>query len=232
MPRVLGVDGCRAGWLGSWKSAPGFPEARIWPTLEELLAETGAVVVAIDIPIGLPERGDRRCDVDARTRLGGGRSSSVFSAPQRSIVAASSFEEANRLRRAAEGKGVSRQAFGIFAKVHEVDRLLQQQPDVRGRLWEVHPEVSFAELAGGPIVPKKRSREGKRIRIEALQKFFDDDAFARVRESIPRREAGDDDILDALACLWTAERIDLGVAVSIPTLVPLDPLGIPMRIVY
>ena len=189
-------------------------------------------MIAIDIPIGLPERGDRRCDVEARTRLGGGRSSSVFSAPQRGIVGATSFEEANRLRRDVEGKGVSKQAFGIFAKVDEVDRLLQSRPELRGHLWEVHPEISFAELHGAPILARKRSRDGKRIRIEALQKHFDDDAFARIRESIPRREAGDDDILDALVCLWTAERIDLGVAVSIPKLVPLDPLGIPMRIVY
>lgn len=232
MPRVLGVDGCRSGWLGSWKSAPGYPEARIWPALESLLAETGAEVIAIDIPIGLPERGDRRCDVEARTRLGGGRSSSVFSAPQRTIVGASSFEEANRLRREVEGKGVSKQAFGIFARVDEVDRLLRSRPELRGRLWEAHPEVSFAALHGAPILQRKRSREGKRIRIEALQKHFDDEAFARIRSSIPRRDAGDDDILDALACLWTAERIDLGVAVSIPKLVPLDELGIPMRIVY
>jgi predicted RNase H-like nuclease len=42
----------------------------------------------------------------------------------------------------------------------------------------------------------------------------------------------DDDILDAFAALWTAERITSGVAVTLPENKPLDSTGLPMRIVY
>jgi len=37
-----------------------------------------------------------------------------------------------------------------------------------------------------------------------------------IREAVPRPEAGDDDILDALAALWTARRIHSGEAVRLP----------------
>lgn len=232
MPRETGVDGCRGGWLAAWKARPGEPTARVFPNVEAIISELTPKVLAIDIPVGLPDLGERRCDVEARVFLGAKRHSSVFPAPVRAILAAATYDEANRLRREAEGKGMSKQAYGIHAKVCEVDALLQRRPELRGVVWEVHPEVSFAALRGEPIVQGKRSREGKDLRVAALRKHFDDEAFPRIRALVSRREATDDDILDALVCLWTAERISHGRAVSIPPLVPLDPVGIPMRIVY
>jgi predicted RNase H-like nuclease len=231
MPRDVGVDGCPGGWLAAWRAAPGEPEAKVFPTIEATVLALAPRTLAVDMPVGLADRGDRACDRAARAILGN-RASSVFPAPPRPLLRATSWEEANRLSREIEGKGISRQAWGLFEKVRELDGLLQRRPELRAVIWEVHPEVSFAALQGQPIAEKKRTREGKTIRLAALMRYFDEDAIGRIRGEIARADAGDDDILDALICLWTAERISLGVAVTLPPLVPLDGTGVPMRIVY
>ena len=57
---VLGVDACRAGWVGAVLE-PGAPRPRVVvaPTITELVSmvreSLGIVVVGIDIPIGLPD---------------------------------------------------------------------------------------------------------------------------------------------------------------------------------
>jgi predicted RNase H-like nuclease len=55
---------------------------RAW-NLAEVAAIKGLEFVVIDILIGLPDRGSRACDVEARALLGKPRSSSVFPAPIR-----------------------------------------------------------------------------------------------------------------------------------------------------
>lgn len=70
-------------------------QATIGRRFRELLDTVPAAsIVAVDIPISLPERGWRRADVEARRFLGK-RSSSVFATPPRAAVEASSSEEAN-----------------------------------------------------------------------------------------------------------------------------------------
>jgi predicted RNase H-like nuclease len=231
MPRDVGVDGCPGGWLAAWRSAPGEPEAKVFPTIDAVVFALAPQTLAVDMPIGLSDSGDRLCDRTARAILGN-RASSVFPAPPRPLLRAQTWEEANSLGRELNGKGVSRQGFSLFEKVRALDDLLQRRPELRAMIWEVHPEVSFAALHGEPIAEKKRTREGKEIRLAALQRYFDGEAIARIRNEVTRAEAGDDDILDALICLWTAERISLGIAITLPPLVPLDSTGVPMRIVY
>lgn len=232
MPRSLGVDGCRGGWVAAWKRAPGEPEVRLYRTLAALVDELTPAVLAIDIPVGLMDRGERACDALARARLGAGRASSVFPAPIRPILDAPSWDEANRIGRTVHGKGISKQAFALVPKISEVDSLLRRRPELRAVVWEVHPEVSFAELLGAPVLAPKKSRRGRDIRLDALRRLFDEEALDAARRAIPREDAGEDDVLDALVCLWTAERVDMGQAATMPALVPLDPVGIPMRIVY
>ncbi|HSN69073.1 MAG TPA: DUF429 domain-containing protein, partial [Thermoanaerobaculia bacterium] len=203
----------------------------VFPTIDAVVFGLAPQTLAVDMPVGLADRGDRLCDRAARAILGN-RASSVFPAPPRPLGRAKSWEEANRLSRELEGKGISRQAFGLFEKVRALDDLLQRRPELRAMVWEVHPEVSFTELYGAPIAQKKRTREGKDVRLGALRRYFDGEAIDRILAEVPRKEAGEDDVLDALICLWTAERISLGVATTLPALVPLDATGIPMRIVY
>ena len=69
---VVGVDGCRAGWLAVRLNRRGAPESRIFPDLASLWSACHqAALILVDIPIGLPEAAnDRDCDRAARKVLG------------------------------------------------------------------------------------------------------------------------------------------------------------------
>ena len=64
---VLGVDACRTGWVGVLLTPDRPPAVLAGATITALveLARESATpaVVAIDIPIGLPDRGPRQADL-------------------------------------------------------------------------------------------------------------------------------------------------------------------------
>ena len=209
MTVVLGVDGCRGGWIGALL-VDDRVEFVVGGTITDLVAAVGVVpaVVGIDIPIGLPDAGSREADVAARRELPVGRKSSVFPTPVRAAVAAATWQEANRAHRDATGKGLSHQGFNLCRKIAEVDawiRVVVGMP-----VLEVHPEVSFAAM-GADTVPSKRTAEGRRTRLAAL-------AAAGLRlPDVSRTAAYDvDDALDACAVAWTARRHARGESRSLP----------------
>jgi predicted RNase H-like nuclease len=78
---VLGVDGCRSGWLICQYEFTAhqlsFDVKRTFPDLLQDAAD--AQRIGIDIPIGLTEDGSaRRCDTEARRMLGTPRASSAM----------------------------------------------------------------------------------------------------------------------------------------------------------
>jgi predicted RNase H-like nuclease len=94
-------------------------------------------------------------------------------------------------------------------KLLEVDQWVRRaSPPV----VEIHPEVSFAELAGTPLTASKKAWVGMVRRLELLAAagivIPDDLGAAGV--------AGVDDVIDAAAAGWTARRIALGEAQSLP----------------
>jgi len=185
--------------------------------------------VAVDIPIGLPGRGARDCDVQAR-RLLGIRRSSVFPAPIRPILTAASYADASLIRRQVEGKGVSIQTWAILSKIVEVDAFIRADQTRCQIVREVHPEVSFFFLNGKrPMSAAKTRAAGQAERLAILRERSGE---AVVEALAQRRQLNYkvDDILDALATLWTAERIARGKAVSIPSRPPVDAHGLRMEI--
>ena len=226
LTRIAGVDGCRPGWIAMVKDGASIAP-RLCISDEDLVALfRECAVVAVDIPIGLAERGPRSCDHHARRFLGR-RASSVFPAPLRPLLALSEYAEANRVARNLQKRGISKQGWAIVRKVDQIDRLLQRHRELRGRVYEVHPEVSFAVWNGGPpIEASKHTKEGLAARRTLVTAHFGDQAL----QSIPRG-AREDDALDALAALWTAERIFEGRARELGD-AHMDQTGLPMRIVY
>jgi|GEM_PF-91876 len=224
LTRIAGIDGCRAGWIVVVKNG-GELETRILSSDEDLVALFAqCAVVAIDIPIGLADAGARACDVHARTRLGK-RASSVFPAPLRPLIRLQDYVEANRLARELQGKGISKQGFMLYAKVAQIDRVLQRHRELRGRVYEIHPEVSFTMWNDGtPVEASKHSREGIEARRALAMRHFG------LVPDAPRG-AREDDLLDAMAALWTAERIAAGRAQELGDM-HVDLTGLPMRIVY
>ncbi|MEB3321681.1 MAG: DUF429 domain-containing protein [Synechococcaceae cyanobacterium] len=228
--RLLGVDGCRAGWLAV-EHAPGadLAEATLHPTARSLADTPGWAWIAIDIPIGLPERGCRTCDLQARQLLGP-RRSSVFPAPIRAVLPARSHGEACALSRKVQNAGIPVQAFHLLGKIGQVDRLLRSEPARAKRMVESHPEVAFLVWNGGrPMRHPKRTAAGRAERL-ALVEQLHPGSFAHIRSRFRRRDVADDDILDALALLRTAGRLARGEALLLGAPGDRDGRGLPMRI--
>lgn len=233
MSIVCGVDGCKNGWvvaakdLGSgavtWCSIQSFRElANHFPAPQ---------VIAVDIPIGLLASGPRDCDVEARRLLGKPRSSSVFPAPIRPVLEASSYKEASSLRFQAESKKMSQQAWAIVPKIIEVDRTLREKIFSQVQVREVHPEVCFYHLSGGnPMCHGKKTSAGKMERLAILKELYSDVPKALADKR--RLKCSTDDVLDAFAALWTAERIVTGTFGRLPKGSPIDGHGLRMEILY
>lgn len=232
MTTIGGADGCPGGWVCVERdTVTGDIFAEVLPTTRELL-ERGRylAVLTVDIPIGLTEAEPRECDLQARHLLTSKRSSSVFPAPVRAALEAASYLEACELSEAACGKRVTKQAHAIMWRIREVDAMLRSEPELRARVREIHPEVCFYAWAGHPMQHGKRTREGRAERLELVEEHFAG-AFHTIRQEIRQREAADDDILDAFAALWTAERIALGTAKTVPPVPLEDRFGLRMEMV-
>ena len=228
MTALAGVDGCRAGWYVVVERDGAF-DGHVATTFADVLA-LDVDLVAVDIPIGLVDAGARACDLAARQALAPRRGSSVFPAPIRAALAGTTQAEASALHRAADGRGLSAQAFGIVPKIAEVDRTLRADPDGASRVREVHPEVSFAAMNGGAaLAHSKKTAEGRTERLDLLAPHFGD-APARLVAERPRAAVAADDVLDAFAALWTARRIAAGTAHSLPKAPPHDRHGLTMAI--
>jgi len=211
---VLGVDACPAGWVGvvldPTLRASVFVAADIAGLVALVREQHDVPVVAIDIPIGLPDSGGRLADAEAR-RVLVGKSSSVFSTPVRSALEAATYAEAREANLAAtDGRtSVSAQAYALRGKVLDVDAWVRS--GAGAQVIEVHPEVSFARMAGGPVLARKKDPDGVRARREALA------AHGIVAPPWFRGAGfGEDDLLDACAVAWTAVRHSLGESESLP----------------
>lgn len=204
---IAGVDGCPGGWLVVAESRDGALSAQIFDSFEKLVAAFPArALFGVDIPIGLPDKGARACEREARQRLGHPRNASVFSAPLRPCLKASSYEEACEIRFRIEGKRMSRQAYGILPKIREVDLALKSHPEWVSQVVEVHPEVSFALMNGGvAITVSKKKLAGREARSKLLERRWPG-SVAQLREKLPRGRYAMDDLLDAMAALWTVKR--------------------------
>lgn len=210
--RVLGVDGCKAGWIGialsGGRTTPYFA-SRIGELVEKASADGPLDVVAVDIPIGLADASRRKADVLARKALGR-RWMSVFITPVRSALLLQDYEAASAENLRIAGERISRQAYGLRAKILDADIWVRQTSLPAA---EVHPELAFAELAGQPLRLSKTTWAGVAMRrtllAEAGITLADDLGMAG-------EKAGIDDMLDAAAAAWTARRIASGSARPLP----------------
>ncbi len=211
---VLGVDACAGGWVGVLLDTDRRARVFVAGTIAELVAlvreSAPPSVVAIDIPIGLPDSGGRRADSEARRELVG-KGSSVFSTLTRSAYEADSYAEGRSANLAAtDGRtSASAQAYALREKIMQVDDWVRSGPGVE--VIEVHPELSFARMAGSPILARKKEVDGVRSRRAAL-------AVHGIVAPAWFRGAGfaEDDLLDACAAAWSAARHDRGAAESFP----------------
>jgi len=209
--RVCGVDGCRGGWVVASANGEFVTQdlAHLIPMFD---------VIGIDMPIGMSADGRRACDTEARKALPS-RGSTVFPVPPRSLIDINDYARANQESKERFGRGVPRQAFAIWPRIRLLDVLAQRYPS---RFVEVHPECSFARMAGR-VLPTKHGEAGKNIRKKILEKHLG-------RACAALEGAKTDDVLDAQAVLWSALRFVRGVHETLGD-GSVDECGLPMRIV-
>ncbi len=247
MVPVAGVDGCPGGWICVFKAgADAAPSVSVFTTFAELARTLpGQTTIAVDMPIGLPDMvrlGGRGPEQAVRPFLKA-RQSSVFSVPSRAAVYAEPgpFEcESDRLaahKRASDialatsvpQRKISIQAFGLFAKIRELDVWLRDDISRSSRVFESHPEFAFTILNGGvPMaLPKKiKGRinpDGTAERRALLAALGFDAAF--LDQPAPR-SANADDFLDACVMLLVAGRLAAGKAKPYPSPPARDRFGL------
>lgn len=213
LPRVLGVDACKKGWVGVAVSGDGGLTAYHAPEIGELVAIAevdGKVdVVGVSMPVGLADAGRRQADVLAR-KAAGPQWHSVAIVPVREALESKDLAAAKETNLRLAGEGFTPQAFSLRTRILQVDRWVRE---ARIQVVEVRPEVSFAALAGGHLRSRKSSWSGAHHRRELL---------ARAGIMLPN-ELGDpglnanvDDMLDAGIAAWTARRAARGEARALP----------------
>jgi len=204
---VVGVDGARGGWVAVRLTDGRFAEALFFEKFSNLAqAYSQAIVIAVDIPIGLPDRGRRKADEQARCILGD-RRSSVFFTPPRRALEAGDFDEAVEIARELGGT-ISQQSYALRPKIFEVESFALDP-----RIVEIHPEVSFWAMNElHPVPYAKNTWNGLMMRLEllrahGLQLPHPIDGIDKV---------GANDIVDAAAAAWSAWRVARGQAGSLP----------------
>jgi predicted RNase H-like nuclease len=193
--RVAGIDGTKGGWVAIVLEDGRFARDVLCRPVEtdfRILADV--VVIGIDVPIGF---GPRRADAAARVFLSGA-ASTVFPTPPRELLE----------HRFQPGLRVSAQSHALGPRILHVTELARTD----ARLYEVHPEVSFRAMNGGlPLRHRKKSAAGAIERLALLRGHGIE--LDQLEESAP---APLDDVLDAAAAAWSAQRIAAGTACSLP----------------
>jgi threonine dehydratase len=240
----IGIDGCRAGWVASFFEGETI-RLVVFPTINALVeACSGAAILAIDMPIGLPDRisGSGRAAEQAVRGLLGKRKSSVFSIPARDAVYEVDPQPIG-MKALIEGQkkatmrsrmlsdppsGVSSQTFNIFPKIRELDRFLVAHRTWQLSVFETHPEVAFWRMNGRePLAYPKKSAEGLEERRMLLLRHGIHESVIHIH---PPKGAAQDDMIDALACLVAARQISAGRGQSFPGTPECDRNGIPIAI--
>lgn len=238
---VIGADGCRgnATDVDAWACVRIFADARIdafvaGSTRELWEIGRSAAMIAVDVPIGLPERGSREVDVAARGLLGP-RRASVFPAPERWMLSCANVADADRERARRERRRVKvqRQMWNIVPRIRAVDELLQRDLTARAIVREAHPELCFRMLAGRPMEHAKRTSAGADERLAVLQRFHAE-VGAIAAELCRAPGVQRDDAIDALVCAITAAAVlpSPGRVLTLPESPPKDSTGLPMEMVY
>ena len=226
MAWIAGADGCRAGWFRAClETETGETHFSMVESALDLLRHAPRPsVVGLDIPIGLPDAGPRACDQLARERLGRPRASSVFPVPLREALHMPNRAAASQIHRELDGRKVGVQSWALYPKIREVDELLATASSARRAIYEVHPELSFqAWNQERPMQYSKKLAAGRRERLTLAEGLLGAGVLTHARSDTPKKQLADDDILDAVAALWTALRIHRGQARCLPPPPPPPP---------
>ncbi len=206
--RAAGVDAWKGGWVAVVLGADGFDRAVVASRFELLVSGLDDVsVLAVDIPIGLPDNEPRAADAAARAFVGP-RRSSVFTTPPRAVLQAADYQAARTLAQRQFARGISAQSYALASKILEVGEIADRD----ARIVEVHPEVSFCAIALGPLDQPKKTWNGQMTRRHLLE----GEGISIPTDLAAAGAVPPDDVLDAAAAAWSGRRKAHGLAKSLP----------------
>jgi predicted RNase H-like nuclease len=155
----------------------------------------------------------------------------VFPAPVRACLATGSYETIAARHRRADGRGLSKQAFHLLPKIRQLDEYLLEHTREISRVYEIHPEVSFATWNEGLALQHSKASAAGRAEREHLIDAIWQGERERLWARVQGRGCRPDDLNDAFAALWTAVRIARGSARRRPQTMETDEHGLRMEIV-
>jgi len=157
----------------------------------------------------LPDETVRDADRLARIVIGP-RRMSVFRTPTRRALEQHDYVAGQKVNRELVGGGFSQQAWALRPKILKVDAWVRTSTS---SVLEVHPELSFATMAGAPLATRKSSYAG----FQQRQNLLTANGIVLPPDlGIAGELGGVDDVLDAAAAAWSARRYARGEARSVP----------------
>ena len=221
--RALGLDGFRKGWVAVMLDGDR-REIRFLRDIADVLAGRFDRL-AIDIPIGMDDGGERDCDRLARDMLRP-HTSRVFTGARRWLW--QDFDDPDKANVEALRRGqkkVSRQLWHLGPKIMQVDAFVRANPGLDIR--EVHPELVFQRLNDGEPLASKKSDAGASLRRKLLKQ----EGFGEIDQWLRSARIGTgakaDDVLDACAVAIAARDPRGSVPEGTP---PIDAHGLAMQI--
>jgi len=215
MTKVMGVDAAAGGWLAVLLVGGRYAGSELQPSIAELVVRHFDVdVIAIDIPIGLPERALRPADEEARRFVGRERAASVFWTFPREVLEEAPYAAALAKAKLLLALGLSQQSYALRDRIFEVEPVARSDK----RLVEVHPEVSFRALNGAPLLYSKHSWNGLNERRGLLGSA----GILLPNELSGAARAAADDVMDAAVAAWSAMRVAEGRSATLPAKRPSD----------
>jgi predicted RNase H-like nuclease len=192
MATFIGIDGIPGGWVAVYLNDDGSHRFAYADRADRLLAVPYDRAM-IDVPIGLPDRGYRQCDIEAREIVG----SRAFLGARWGVWKFKTLNEANTCYWANGDPGISMQLFCIREKLQEMN-----ETSAPPRLLEAHPELIFWCIAGH-VLDRKKSESGRNQRIAILE----DRGISKIQRWLCQRHGTGihmDDLIDACACALAA----------------------------
>jgi predicted RNase H-like nuclease len=153
---VVGIDGCRDGWIAVALDNGRFAGASRYASFREVVnTAEDAAAIGVNIPIGLLDVGERYCDALTRELIASQREC-VPLTPPREVIEAFSYEEAQACSKAVWDGEVSRNIYDLRAKILEVDAIVRGEADTPSQR---HAESEERQHPARMILDKKETRE-------------------------------------------------------------------------
>ncbi len=216
MSLIIGIDGCRAGWFAVWQDPKRVIRSRVFCNARDLIPyfeKKEVITIGIDMPVVLSNSIPREADRLARKLLGK-KSSSIFTAPTPKLLIQKTYEDAAKFSKENYGKSISIQSWHLFPKIKDLSEITNHK---HFKIHEIHPELSFRSMNNNAaILERKKDPKGFEMRKALLKREFAMLDFQKIRVQYLKKDVSNDDILDALAVLWSAQRVARNEATFLP----------------